>query len=70
MFHVAKVIAQQIQIRLGGVTGGSLDEGAIIAVSAQKPITLIRILNELPMVEKVDKKRGKIVVTLKTPTVN
>jgi len=51
-------------------TGGSVAEGAIIAVSVQKPMTLIRILNEMPMVEKVDKKGEKIVAVLKTPTVS
>ena len=47
-------------------TGGSMDEGAIITVSVQKPIPLIRILDEMPMVEKVEMKDEKIVVMLKT----
>ena len=51
-------------------TGGSADEGTIIAVSAQKPMPLIRILNEMPMVEKVDKKGEKIVVVLQPPTIS
>jgi len=51
-------------------SGGSVDEGSIIAVSVQKPMTLIRILNEMPTLEKVDKKGERIVVMLKTPTVS
>ena len=51
-------------------TGGSVDEGAIIGVSVQKPMALIRIVNEMPMVEKVYKNGEKIVVVLKTPTVS
>ena len=48
--------------------GGSVDEGTIIGVSVQKPMTLIQILNEMPAVEKVDKKGEKIIVMLKTTT--
>jgi hypothetical protein len=33
----------------------------------RKPMTLIRILKEMPTVDKVDKKGDKIVLTLKTP---
>ena len=52
-------------------TGGSVDEGAIIAVTVQKPLTLIQILNEMPIVEKViDKKDEKIIVTLRTSNVS
>jgi len=47
--------------------GGSVEEGAIIVASLQNPVTLIRILNEMPTVEKVDKKNGNIVVML-TPS--
>jgi hypothetical protein len=50
--------------------GGSADEGAIIAVSVQKPMPLIRILNEMPMVEKADRKDENIVVVLKPPTIS
>ncbi len=50
--------------------GGSADEGSVIAVSVQKPIPLIRILNEMPTVEKVDKKSGNIVLMLKIPAVS
>jgi len=53
-------------------TGGST-EGTTIGVSVQKPITLLRILNEMPTVEKVNKKDKKIkniiVVMLKDTTV-
>ena len=47
-------------------TGGSLDEGTIIGVSVQKPVPLVRILSEMLVVEKVEMKEDKIVVTLKT----
>lgn len=67
---------RQLQERLGQFenlkivwSGGSINEGPIIAVSVQKPMTLIRILNEIPMVERVDQKGEKIVVVLKAPTV-
>jgi len=44
-----------------------VDEGVIIAVTAQKPLTLIKILNEMPMVENVvNEKDEKIIVTLRT----
>jgi flagellar biosynthesis GTPase FlhF len=46
--------------------GGSADKGITIAVSLQKPITLIRILNEMPLVEEVHKKGRNIKVTLTT----
>ena len=47
--------------------GGSVDEGVIIAISAEKPLTLIQILNEMPMVENViNKNDEKIIVTLRT----
>ncbi|MFC2014117.1 hypothetical protein ACFLU8_04520 [Chloroflexota bacterium] len=49
-------------------TGGS-DKGTIIAVSLQKPMTLIHILNDIATVGKVDKKDEKIVVMLRNPTV-
>ena len=49
-------------------TRGSADEGAIIAITVQKPLTLIQILNEMPIVEKViNTKDEKIIVTLRTP---
>ena len=51
-------------------SGGSADEGAIIGVSAQKPMTLIRTLKEMPMVEKVNRKGEKIVIVLKPPTIS
>ncbi len=46
--------------------GGSLDEGAILLVSIQKPINLIQVLNKIPMVEKVDTKGETIVIVLKS----
>jgi len=49
--------------------GASADEGAIIAVSVQKPMTLIRTLNEMPMVENASKKSKKeIFLRLKNRT--
>ena len=49
-------------------TGGSQDEGAIIASSVQKPMPLIRLLSEIPVVEQVAGKEKNIIVMLKTPT--
>ncbi|MFC1969552.1 hypothetical protein ACFLVF_03595, partial [Chloroflexota bacterium] len=51
-------------------TGVSVDEGTIMGISVQKPMTLIRILNEMPIVQNVDKKGQNIVVVLKIPTVS
>ncbi|MDD5039109.1 MAG: HD domain-containing protein [Dehalococcoidales bacterium] len=48
------------------LVGGSEDKGAAIVVSLQEPMPLVRILNELPMVDSVDKIGKNIVVTLKT----
>ena len=46
--------------------GASVGEGATIAVSVQKPMTLIHTLNEMPIVEKAIKKSKKeIVLTLR-----
>jgi len=46
-------------------TGGSA-EGILIGVSVQKPMALVHILNEIPVVEKASKKSEKeIVLTLK-----
>jgi hypothetical protein len=52
------------------MTGGSVDEGSIIVVSAQKPIKLVRILHEMPMVASVHAKGETIVINLKTPSVS
>ncbi len=67
---------RQFQERLGQLenlkivwSGGSSDEPSIIAVSVQKPMNLIRILNEMPAVERIYKKGEKIVVVLKASTV-
>ena len=51
-------------------TAGSENEGEIIAVLLQKPLNLIAILNEMPMVQEVHKKGETIVVMLKTPIGN
>jgi len=51
-------------------TGGSVDEGALITVSVQKPMTLTRTVREIPAVEKVNKRENKIEVMLKTPDVS
>jgi hypothetical protein len=50
-------------------SGGSSDEPSITAVSVQKPMPLIRTLNEMPMVERVYKRGEKIVVVLKASSV-
>jgi len=47
-------------------TGGSVDEGSMIGVLVQKPMALIRNLNEIPTVNNVYKKGKKIVVILST----
>jgi putative nucleotidyltransferase with HDIG domain len=49
-------------------TAGSVDEDITIAVSVQKPLNLIGILKEMPVVEAVDKQGEKLVVMLKKPT--
>jgi septal ring factor EnvC (AmiA/AmiB activator) len=46
-------------------TGGSADEGALIAISVAEPVPLARILSEMPMVEGVEFKGDKIHVVLK-----
>jgi len=46
-------------------SGGSSDDPSIIGVSAQKPMPLIRTLNEMPMVERVYTRGEKIVIVLK-----
>lgn len=51
-------------------TAGSEDEGEVIAVLLQKPLNLIAILSEMPMVQEVHKKGETIVVMLKTPVGN
>jgi len=50
-------------------TGGSADEGPIIAISLQKPLQLM-FLNEIPLVEKAYKEGGRIVVRLSNPVGN
>ena len=51
-------------------TGGSQDEGAIIAISVPKPTPLIQLLSETPIVEQVAGKERNIVVMLKTPDIS
>ena len=46
-------------------TGGSDREGSTIAVSVQKPMNLAHIINEMPIVEKVQQKGKRIVIRLK-----
>ena len=46
-------------------TGGSTDEGILIAVSVAQAMPLAQILSEMPMVEGVEVKGDKINVTLK-----
>ena len=45
--------------------GGSVEEGSEIVVSAEKPVSLISVLREIPLVERVVKKDKEIQVTLK-----
>ncbi|MFC2040525.1 hypothetical protein ACFLTW_05100, partial [Chloroflexota bacterium] len=45
-------------------TGGSADEGTIIAVSLQTPMPLIDILNKIPIVDKIEIRGESILVTL------
>ena len=47
--------------------GGSVGRGTITTVLVQKPMPLIRILNKMPTVEKVDRKGRNIMVMLKAP---
>jgi hypothetical protein len=47
-------------------TGGSADEGALIAISVAEPVPLARILSEMSMVERVEVKGDKINITLKS----
>lgn len=46
-------------------TGGSTDEGILIAVSVTQAVPLAQTLSEMPMVEGVEVKGEKIAVTLK-----
>ena len=52
------------------MTGGSEDEGSKIIVSVQKPMNLVHMLNEMPMVGDVHTKGTTIVVMLKTLNAN
>ncbi|MFC1870413.1 hypothetical protein ACFLYE_04010, partial [Chloroflexota bacterium] len=58
-------LRQLDKIRIA-LVGGSVNEGVIIVVSLQSPVNLIPILNEIPVVEKVEKKGKDVVITLKT----
>lgn len=52
-------------------SGGSAEEGAVIAISVQKLFLLNSILNEMPLVDEVvevEKMRQKLTVRLKAPT--
>ncbi|MFC1987178.1 hypothetical protein ACFLVH_01320 [Chloroflexota bacterium] len=51
-------------------SGGSSEETSITVVSVQKPMPLIRTLNEMPMVERVYRRGEKIVVVLKASSVS
>jgi hypothetical protein len=48
-------------------TGGSTDEGILIAVSVAQAVPLAQILSEMPMVEGVEVKGEKITITPKGP---
>ena len=45
--------------------GGSVEEGAKIVVSVEKPMPLVNLLRKMPLVEQVVGKGKKIQVTLK-----
>ena len=47
--------------------GGSVDEGSIITVSVRESVDLIRVLEEMPVVENARKKGEDIAVKLKPP---
>ena len=51
------------------VTGGSQHEGVFIGVSVQKPMDLISVLSNMPMVEDAFAKGEKIVVVLKASNI-
>lgn len=46
-------------------TGGSMDEGTLIAISVAEAVPLVSVLSALPLVEGVEVKGDKITVTLK-----
>jgi hypothetical protein len=63
---------KQLAERLGKVenlkvewVGGAAEEGAIIGISAQKPLPLVGLISRMPMVDRVEKKAERIIVTLK-----
>ena len=64
MRELAEQLGQVEGLKVDWV-GGSAEEGAIIGISVQKSLDLIHIISGVPMVEKVDKKGEKIIVTLK-----
>ena len=47
------------------LVSGSVDEGTAIVVSAEKPISLVDVLREMPPVEQVVKEGERIRVMLK-----
>ena len=47
------------------LVGGSMDEGTRIVVEARKPIPLVSILREMPLIEQVAKKDNEIQISLK-----
>jgi hypothetical protein len=47
-------------------TGGSVDEGALIAISLAQAVPLVSIISKMPIVEKVEVKGEKVTITLKT----
>jgi len=62
---------RQIADQLAGIegvkvvwTGGSVDEGAFIAISVTKAMPLASIISKMPMVEGVEVKGDKIAVTI------
>ncbi|MFC1961500.1 HD-GYP domain-containing protein, partial [Chloroflexota bacterium] len=63
--HFKECLKRVSELKIGMV-GWSEDEGHSIAVSIKQPVPLIKILQEIPAVRRVEEKDGNIVVTLDT----
>ena len=48
-------------------SGGSEEEGMIITAQTHRPMSLVHMVKEMPQVEKVERKKGKIIISLKAP---
>jgi len=54
---------QDLQVVL---VSGSMDEGTRVVVSVRKPVPLVSVVGEMPLVEQAVKKGKEIQVSLKT----